>query len=136
MVFAQGNTSFYGGGMRGMMNNCFSWYAGHSDDSGNGTYGPGMMGNTNDNGIGMMSNTNGNGMMSNGNREKMRDAMNTGNWDEMANVCKDTINSQTTLRPSSSAVLRKWRPKRPTRAAYESSRRADGGATICSRQPG
>lgn len=94
VVFAQGNTSFYGGGMRGMMNTTASpGTQGTQTTPGNGTYGPGMMGNTNGNGNGMMGNTNGNSMMSNGNWEKMRDAMNNGNWDEMVNVCKDTINS-------------------------------------------
>lgn len=95
VVFAQGGPSGYDGGMRGMMNTT------DQTTPGNGTYGPGMMGNTD--GSGMMGNTNGsdmmgngNGMMSTENREKMRDAMNTGNWDEMANVCKNTIDSQTT----------------------------------------
>jgi len=86
VVFAQGGPSGYGSGMRGMMNTTASpGTQGTQTTPGNGTYGPGMMGNTN-----------GSGMMSSGNWEKMRDAMNNGNWDEMVNVCKDTINSQTT----------------------------------------
>lgn len=79
-VLAQGNTSSYGGGMRGMMNSITS--TGTQTTPGNGNYGPGMMGNSNVN-----------GMMSGENRDKMRQAMNNGNGDEMKNVCQDTMNS-------------------------------------------
>lgn len=102
VVFAQGGPSGYGGGIRGMMNTTAS--PGTQTTPGNGTYGPGMMGNTNGDGTGMMGNTNGSGMMSGANWDKMRDAMNTGNWDEMVNVCKDAINSQTT--PQTNAPVR------------------------------
>ncbi|MBI5869959.1 MAG: hypothetical protein HZB44_03220 [Actinobacteria bacterium] len=86
-VLAQGNTPF-GGGMMG---------------GSGGTYGPGMMGGTGSgtHGPGMMNGTDGNGMMGNGthmtteNRDRMRDAMNTGNWDEMANICRDTATTAT-----------------------------------------
>lgn len=89
-VLAQGNTPF-GGGMMG----------GTGGTYGPGTHGPGMMGNTDGGtyGPGMMGTTDGThgpGMMGNGthmtteNRDRMRDAMNTGNWDEMANICRET----------------------------------------------
>ncbi|MHB1325943.1 MAG: hypothetical protein ACYDGS_09505 [Thermoleophilia bacterium] len=85
VVFAQGGPSIYGGGMRGMMNTTASpGTQGTQTTPGNGTYGPGMMGNSNGNGISMMSN---------GNWDEMRDAMSNGNWDGMVNVCRDTINS-------------------------------------------
>ncbi|MHB8793421.1 MAG: hypothetical protein ACYC6O_08815 [Thermoleophilia bacterium] len=91
MALAQGNTSFNGGGMRGMMN------TNDQTAPGNGTYGPGMMGSNGGNG--MMGDSDGNGMMGNGTRmstetrDKMRDAMSTGNWDEMANICRETTTS-------------------------------------------
>jgi hypothetical protein len=101
VVLAQGTTAFNGGGMRGMMNTT------DQTTPGDGTQGPGMMGNGGGgmmgDGNGMMGNTDGTGMMGDGgsmmnteNQQRMRDAMNSGNWDEMTNICKDAINSQTT----------------------------------------
>lgn len=119
VVFAQGNSGTFGPGMMrgfgapgttgttrtapdtppgggygpGMMGNG-NGYRG-------GTYGPGMMGNGYSGGYapGMMGNGNGYsgtygpGMMSNADWNRMRDAMNSGNWNEMYQVCRDAFNN-------------------------------------------
>lgn len=81
VVFAQGNTSFHGGRAGGMMNS--TSFSGTETAPGNGTYGPGMMGNTDGNGYGMMNN---------GNWDAMRDSMGNGDRDQMANICQATVN--------------------------------------------
>lgn len=102
-VFAQGGPSGYG-----MMNTTGT--QGTQATPGEGTYGPGMMGdgNGNTNGYGMMGNANWDEMrnaMNNGDWDAMRDAvgnenwdamqnaMNNGDWEAMHNVCQDTINN-------------------------------------------
>ncbi len=105
VVFAQGNSGTFGPGMmRGF--GAPGATGTNPTAPGNppsGTYGPGMMGNGNGYsgtyGPGMMSNGNGYsgtygpGMMSNADWSKMRDVMNSGNWNEMYQVCRDAFNN-------------------------------------------
>ena len=90
VVFAQGNSGTFGPGMmRGF--GAPGATGTNPTAPGNppsGTYGPGMMGNGND-----YSGTYGPGMMSNADWSKMRDVMNSGNWNEMYQVCRDAFNN-------------------------------------------
>jgi len=92
VVFAQGNTGTYGPGM--MRGFGAPGTTGTAQTAPNtppsGGYGPGMMGNGNGYG-----GTYGLGMMGNNvDWNKMRNAMNSGNWNEMYQVCRDAFNRQ------------------------------------------
>ncbi|MHB1391229.1 MAG: hypothetical protein ACYCXF_08400 [Thermoleophilia bacterium] len=82
-VFAQSNPMGYGNGTRGTMMNSGA-YTGTQTTPGSGNYGYGMMYGTNGAGIGAMGNVDWNAM---------HDAMNSGNWDAMVNICRDAINN-------------------------------------------
>ncbi len=114
VVFAQGNTGTYGPGMMrgfGAPGTTGTAQTAPNTPPSSG-YGPGMMGNGNGYGgtygpgTGMMGNGNngygygggygpGTGMMGNNvDWNKMRNAMNSGNWNEMYQVCRDAFNRQ------------------------------------------
>ena len=91
VVFAQTGSGTYGPGMMGGYGPPAAAATRSTPGAnGNGSFGPGMMGN------GYYGTGNGNygpGMMGNVDWNKMRDAANSGNWNEMYQACQDAYNS-------------------------------------------